>query len=256
MPNNLKIDIINGAYSQMRVSGLTVNPSANDLVLALRRLEGLANELEGRNVCTGYYFEEDPDVNSPCGLDSKYWYAFECILAMRLVPDFGKGSNPDPILFKNASAGMSFLYSSTANPRQIQYPRRQSLGAGNALRRFNKFYTPIPEAPNTCATNRMIVGDIDDFVEHFESYLISPEIIDSYTIEADTGLTIVSDSLTTPDVFYRIQADSVGVFKVKIVATTDDGRIITRIIYFELTTGEETETSYIEAEDGGFLELE
>jgi hypothetical protein len=245
MPSNLKIDIINGAYSQMRVSGLTVDPSAADLILSLRRLEGLANELYGRNVCTGYYFEEDPDINSPSGLDPKYWYAFECVLAQRLLSDFGKGMKPDPMLLKNASAGLSFLYSSTANPRQIQYPRRQSIGAGNALRRINKFYNPIPEAPNTCKTNRMIVGDIDNFVEHFESYLISPEEIASYTIEADTGLTIVSDSDTSPDIFYQIQADggtsSDGLLRVKIVMTTDTGRVTTRIINFELTDSPEIE---------------
>jgi len=257
MPNDLKIDIINGAYSQMRISGITVNPGPDDLTLALRRLEGMANELYGRNVCTGYYLEEDPDVNSPSGLESKYWYAFECVLAQRLLPDFGKGMTPDPILARNASAQMSFLYAATANPRQIQYPARQSMGAGNSLRYHRrKFYAPIAEAPNTCRTNRMIVGDINDFVEHFNSYLISPEVIESYTIEANTGLTIVSDSLDNPNILYRIQADSVGVMMVKIVATTDDDRIITRIIYFEVTTGEETETSSLEVEDGGFLELE
>ena len=120
MPNDLKIDIINGAYSVMRVSGITVDPSPSDLVLALRRLEGLANELDGRNVCTGYYFEDEPDVNSPSGLDKKYWHPFECILAQRLLSDFGKGVKPDPTLAKSASAGLSFLYASTANPRQIQ----------------------------------------------------------------------------------------------------------------------------------------
>lgn len=260
MPNDLKIDIINGAYSQMRISGITVDPSAADLVLALRRLEGMANELYGRNICTGYYLEEDPDVNSPSGLDKKFWYAFECILATRLVSDFGKGVQDkiDPILFKNASAQMSFLYSATANPRQVQYPGRQSLGAGNARWGRRKFYTPVAEAPNTCETNRMIVGDIDDFIEHFNSYLITPEEIASYTIEADNGLTIVSDSLTSPDVFYRIKADAVCVSKVTIVATTDDDRVITRIIYFEVTTGEDTNVweGYPELDGAGFLELE
>jgi len=256
MPNDLKGDLINGAYSQMRISGITVNPSPQDIALALRRLEGMANEFYARNVYSGYYLEEDPDVNSPCGLDKKFWYAFECILAVRLVPDFGKGMTPDPVLFKNASAQMSFLYAATANPRQIQYPARQSMGAGNVRWGRRRFYTPVPEAPNTCETNRMIIGDINDFVEHFNSYLISPEEIESYTIEADTGLTIVSDSDTSPDIFYRIQADAVGVMMVKIVATTDDDRIITRIIYFEVTTGEETETSFLEDDDGTFLELE
>jgi len=244
MPNDSKIDIINGAYSQMRISGITVDPSPSDLMLALRRLEGMANELHGRNICTGYYFEEEPDVNSPSGLDKIYWYSFECILAMRLLPDFGKGMQPDPILAKNASAQMSFLYASTANPRQVQYPSRQSLGAGNR-HPFSKFFVPIAEAPNTCKTNQMTVGDINNYIEHFNSYLVDPEEIASYTIEADTGLTIVSDSDISPDIFYQIQAvggtSNDGLLRVKIVMTTDTGRVTTRVINFKLIESIEIE---------------
>ena len=240
MPNDLKVDIINGAYSQLRISGITVDPSPEDLVLALRRLEGMANELYGRNICTGYYLEETPNINSPSGLDKKYWYSFECILAMRLLSDFGKGMQPDPMLAKNASGQMSFLYASTANPRQIQYPSRQSIGAGNFIGPRSDFFTPVAEAPNTCLTKRMTVGNIEDFIEHFNSYLVNPEAIASYTIEADTGLTIVSDSDTSPDIFYQIQAvggtSSDALLRVKIVATTDTGRVTTRVINFELTT--------------------
>lgn len=240
MPNDLKGDIVNGAFSQMRISGITVEPGPSELTLALRRLESLANELYGRNVCTGYYLEDDPDLNTPCGLDRKYWYPFECILAQRLLSDFGKGMTPEPMLIKNASAGLSFLYSNTANPRQVQYPSRQSVGAGNRpIAGRRRFFTPVSEAPNTCQTNRMYIGDIDDFTEHFDSYLVEGESISSYTIEAETGLTIVSDSDTSPDIFYQIQAvggtSSDGLLRVKIVMTTDAGRITTRVINFELT---------------------
>ena len=261
MPNDLKGDIINGAYSQMRISGMTIIPGPDDIATALRRLEAMANEFCARNIDTGYYFEEEPDVNSKCGLDPKFWYTFECILATRLVSDFGKGAQDkiDPILFKNASAQISFLYAATANPRQIQYPGRQSMGAGNSqFSRFSKFYTPFTEAPNVCATNRMIIDDIDDFVEHFNSYLKSDEEIDSYSIEVDTGLTVISDSKDGSDILYRIQADSGGsVLHVKIVVITDDDRVITRIINFEVTSGlESAGSSYLEGAGAGFLELE
>lgn len=244
MANNLKIDLINGAFSQMRISGVTVDPSADDLVLALRRLESMANEFHGRNICTGYYFEEDPDINSPSGLDKKFWYSFECILGMRLLSDFGKGMKPDPLLAKNATAQMSFLYANTANPRQIQPPNRQPVGAGNRpIYGRLRFYEPVSEAPNTCETNQMYEGDIDDFVEHFNSYLNDGESIASYTIEADTGLTIVSDSDTSPDINYQIKADgdAFGHLQVKIVMTTDAGRVETRIIDFEITESPEIE---------------
>ena len=72
MANNLKSDIINGAYAQMRISGITVAPGPRELTVSLRRLEGMANDLHARNVYSGYYFEEEPEINSPCGLDRKY----------------------------------------------------------------------------------------------------------------------------------------------------------------------------------------
>ena len=237
---NLKSDIINGAYSQMRISGITVIPSASDNILALRRLEGMANEFLKRNICTGYQLEDTPNLNSPSGVDPAYWYAFECVLAQRLLTDFGKGKEPDPILLVNSRSQLSFLYASTADPKQTQYPSRQSIGNGNSLRfgRRRQFYAPASEAPNTCSTNKMVVGDVNDFIEHFDSWLIDGEAVASFVITAETGLTIVSSSLTTPDVSYRISAvgGNSDFLQVKIVATSDGGRITTRLIDFELTT--------------------
>lgn len=241
--DNLKIDLINGAYSQMRISGLTVQPSAPENKLALRRLESLANELSARNICMGYNFEDSPDVNSTSGLDVSLWYSVECVLASRLLSDFGKGQQPDPMLLRNMQSGMSFLYSITANPTETQYPSRQPIGSGTSLRnnRFRRFYQPQAESPNTCKTKQMVIDNIDDFVEHFDAYLIDSEIIDSFTIEAETGLTIVSSSNTDQDVLYRIQAVGNAGSKsdlslnIKIVITTDSGRIETRLIYFDLT---------------------
>lgn len=238
--NNLKIDLIYGAYSRMRISGITVNPGTRENALALKRLENMAARWEDRNICSGYNFEESPDVNSDSGIEAKFQDAFESNLAFWLCTDYGK--QPSQTLVLEQQLTFSQITSSTAVVRQTQYPSRQPLGRGNRrLGRFNKYYRPYAEAPISCATIKMDVGDIDDFAEHFDTYLISPETVASYTIEADSGLTIVSDSLTSPDVSYRISAVgnttdvSDPFLRVKIVATTSTGRISTRIINFELT---------------------
>lgn len=235
MSDNQKSDLINGAFSQLRISGITVIPSASENVLALRRLESMANEFFKRNICVGYNFEDNPDINSTSGVDPSFWYAFECLLAVRLVTDFGKGKEPDPILFTNAKSQMSFLYSATAKPIQTQYPSRQSVGAGNFG--IGKFFEPVETAPASCKTNNMIVGNIDNFIEHFDSYLIDAEVISSYVITSDTGLTIVSDSNTDTDVIYQVSAvgPASTLLQVKIVVSTDSGRITTRLIDFSLT---------------------
>jgi len=240
---DLKIDLINGAYSHMRISGITVQASSEDNKIALTTMEELASNLMELNICLNYNLEETPDVNSTSGINKKHRSAFKWVLAEHLLSEFGKGAADkiDQNLFRKSGAGLSFLYSVTANPQQTQYPNRQAIGSGNSLKwgRYRKFYSPVSEAPNECDTNRMVVGNIDDFVEHFDSWLIDSEEVASYTIAADTGLTIVSSSLSTPDVSYRINAvgtaSQSAYLQVKIVATSDSGRITTRLINFELT---------------------
>lgn len=233
-----KIDLINGAYSQLKISGLTVQPTPEDLTLAFNRFENMMQEFSGRNICVNYNFEDTPDVNSVHNVERKFWYALETNLAVRLLPDFGK--EPTTALVALHQAGFSFLSAQTAPVRETQYPSRQPIGHGNTLRynRCRRFYQPQATVPLSCESIRMYVDDVRDFAEHFDSYLSAGETVSSYTIDADSGLTIVSDSLTSPDIDYRIKAvgnsgdKSDGFLQVKIVATTSLVRVETRLINF------------------------
>ena len=236
-----KHDLISGAYSIMKISGLTVIPGAADISLALDRLENMAAEFAARNICTGYAFEDTPATTSLHNMARKYWYPYEINLASRLLSDFGKSLTPE--LMQSLQSGLSFLHSDTAIITPTPYPSRMPRGSGNRLNRYQKYYNDIPAPPNACATNRMYIGDIDDFVEHFDAYLKTGETVTAYVLTADAGLTIVSDSLTTPDVDYQVSAvgGSTGEdasLQVKIVATTSDARVTTRIINFELTSAD------------------
>lgn len=238
---SLKGDIINDAYSKMRISGLTVQATPEDSALALSRLETMAHEFAAKNICTGYNFQDEPDPNEAHMLDRKFWDSYAGLLAFWLCADFGKV--PTPVLIANSNKAYSFLSSVTASPRQTQYPSRQPIGSGNSLRynRYTRFYSPLAQTPNECASVNMMIDDINDFAEHFDSYLSASETIASYVLTADTGLTIVSESLSSPDVSYRVRADGSGedksteLLQVKIVATSSTGRIETRIINFSLT---------------------
>ena len=233
----MKIDIILGAYDRIRVSGITVNPGARENVIALGRLERMAARWQSKNICVGYNFENQPDLNSDSNVPEEFRDAFESNLAFWLCTDYGK--QPSQTLVLEQQSTLSQISSATAIVRPIKHPTRQPIGSGNTLRynRYQKYYRPPMDAPVSCATNKMNIGDIDDFTEHFESYLNGTEVISSYTIEADDGLTIQSDSLTSPDINYRIEAIGgiTAFLQVKIVATTDTGRIETRLINFELT---------------------
>lgn len=235
----LKSDLINGAYSQLRISGLTVNPTPEDNELALSRLENMAEEFFGRSIDINYFFEGTPSSASPHNVERKYWDAIEANLAVKLCPDFGK--TPNIILLAKQQAGFSFLSSATAIIREIPYPERQPKGRGNTFKHFYGSATQTPLEPESIT---MAIDDVDDFVESFSAYLVDGETIASYTIEADTGLTIVSSSNATPDINYRINAvgndaDSSNSFlQVRIVVTTSDSRIKTRLINFGLVDTE------------------
>ena len=233
-----KGDIINRAFSTLRISGITVDPSPEDLALALVKLENMAAEFAGRNIRTGYLLEDDPDPGTPHNMDRKFWNSYDVLLAVRLMPDYGKGATPDVTLIRQASAGFSFLSSLTATIKQVQYPSRMPVGSGASV--GSKFFGKVVEAPNAVPTRIMYIGDITTFVEHFDSYLETGEDVASHTIAASTGLTITADALATPDVTYTIQAVGNGdgsansLLQVKIVATTTTGRKETRIINFKL----------------------
>lgn len=238
----LKSDIINGAYSQIRVSGLTVQPSAEDNALALDRLESMAAEWKERGYCTGYKFTESPDTGDPSGVPLAHRYAFETALAVRLLADFGKQA-PRSLLF-NHQQSFSGLANSVLTVDSTDYPARMPRGSGSTLRynRWQHFYRPADEAPVSCDTNRMWVGEVNDFTEDYTAYLSDLEEISTTVIEADDGLVVTASSLNTDKTIlsYTIRADGSADgldehLRLKITMTTDAGRIEIRFVDFQIT---------------------
>lgn len=238
-----KIDIIVGAYSQLRISGITRSPTPEDLELALCRLENMAAEWGTTSDDAGYFFEDEPDPNSPSGLIRGYRNAFETNLAVRLIPDFNK--QIPPALELGASQSLSNMIGRLAaqRMRHVDYPSRQPIGSGNSYQysRWARFYRTGGNPPNASTSDSMFVGDVRDYVEHYDSYLNDGEVIASYSIVVDSGLTVVSDSLVSPDISYRIQAGTASenlsntVYQITIVATTDAGRVETRRRFIQVS---------------------
>lgn len=239
-----KADIINDAYSQMRISGLTVDPSPEDTELALSRLENMMYQFISRNVVNDYTFEEVPDPNTQITTDPPHWHTLATNLAVRLIPDFNKVVPPA----LNAQASQSLDTSSgiiaTELIRQVDYPARQARGGGNTLRynRWQPYFRPEIQSPQDVTTNEIFIGDINDYEESFDNYLIGVETISSYTIDADPRLTLVSNSQSGNRILYRVQAgDSteLGTYQqVKIVVTTSNGRVTTRLIDFQIISSQ------------------
>lgn len=234
MTGELKSEIIKNAYSRGRISGLTSNPTEAQNTKALNRLEMMMSLWEDKNIMIGYNLEDNPDINSPHNVDRKYWVAIETSLAIDILSDFGK--EPTVGLMKSQKGAYSALLSSTASRRQVQYPGRMPLGRGNRsfIKLENGYYPDTEQLPFDTVV--FIVGDVDDLTESFASWLDTSEDISSYTISMDptSGLTIVSDSLTTPDISYRLKAVTSGNYELKIVATSSTGRIKTVVKAYQV----------------------
>jgi len=238
----LKSERINSAYSKLRISGLTVQPSPEDLQLGLNELENMMAELEfSRNICMDYNFEVTPDPSSFTNVSRSFWNMIDNNLAVRLIANFNK--QVPKALEMQASQSLATASSMVAadNIRMIANPDRMPIGGGTALRynKYQRFNREQKLPPANCETNVMIIEDIDDFFEDFEAYLNSSETIKSFTITADRGLTVVSSSNNDPRIDYRIKADSNSVTsgtyqQARIVITTSTGRVETRLIDFEV----------------------
>ena len=242
MQNNLKGHILTETFSWLKISGLTSNPSPEDYERGLRRMENMMAELlKTRSVNLNYNFEDEPDPNSPHNVEAAFWNFMETNTAMRLLADYGLTAAPELVRQATQSAASVSNFSGKANLREVPYPSRQPRGNGNTFRhnRWRRFYPETVRAPADAETNRLIADDVQDYVEHFDSILAAGEDIASYTIEATSGLSIESDSLETPDVLYRIKGldgseDYAEYQQVKIVITTTDGRVLTRVVDFNL----------------------
>lgn len=236
-----KIDIINKAYSNMRISGLTRPASPEDLVVALDRLEDLAAEWEGSNICIGYNFEAEPDANASSNVHPKYILALSKSLAVTLIPDFNKVVPQTLINEADGLRARASAFSAAENLRMVQPSRRMPRGEVETLKfnRWQRFQRAEAKPPADCETNVMLIGEINDYFEDFNAYLRNSEEIQSFNIVADTGIDIESSELNAiinTRVNYQIKAVSNsqegGWKQVKITIQTTEGREEIRLVDF------------------------
>jgi len=235
-----KIEVVKGAYSQVRISGLTIQPGPEDVELALERLETMMAELYSRNICLNYNFEEVPDANSETGVSRQFDHMMQTNLAVRVVPDFNK--EPTTTLVFQASQSLSNASGHSARQRlnQVPYPSRQPVGNANSLRYswWRRFYPHAVLPDNSCSSHTLAVGNIEDFTEPFEAYL-SGETIQSFTKEATNGLTVTNDVINGNNIDYRVEAISGNTVTgslqfVTFDITTNTGRKTTRAVEFQV----------------------
>ncbi len=253
-----KIDLIISMYSQLRISGITAQPTPQHEQGALIRLEEMMAELEDNyGVCVGYNFEETPNVNSDSGVKLSVNHMIATNLATRLIPDFNKVV--PQALSLQASQSISALMGVIAAEklRQVQAPSRMPVGSGHRYRqRYQRYNTPEDKAPNVCATNKLTVGDINDYEKKYHNYL-HDDLISSYTIAVSNGLKLISSAIgeNVSSIVYRIEALQTDKSHqhVIITITTDTGRINQSVIDFDISPIDSTAAAQVDQTGAGLL---
>ena len=236
-----KIDFINGAYSELRINGLTANPDSFELQTGLYILEDMAAQYFEQNIILQYNFTDTPDLNDLTGVEPALNRFFKTNLAVWLCNAFGKDVPQN--LSMNASGAMSFASGLAAKAllQQVQYPDRQPVGAGvgGRYRLWQRFQRPGAFPPADSSTHQMYIGDINNYQESWETYLGATETISAITLSvADPALLLSNVVLTSPYIDYTIEAlsqQTSGNFQqVKFVVTTSLGRVNTRLVNFNI----------------------
>jgi len=198
-----KGDLLNRSFGKLRISGKTKIVQGGEMDDALADLESFCAELDGTGYVTGYNYEEFPDSGTETGLDSSLHKAFVKVMAVELMPDYGKGKDPDPLLMKQALGGLSVIHRITKQRRTSHLPATFPIGkhatfpiGKHARSRWSnvsrKFYPERANVPFVPSPYLIYEGDISPQQEDMGQWLQPLDDVDSYTIDSTTGLQINS----------------------------------------------------------------
>lgn len=216
-----KNDIVLNAFSEMRISGITVSPNPTEVTDAITVLDNMMLNWENENICIGYirpesYGQSDPNDDS--GIPDTAVFAVVANLSKVLCPSYGK--QPHMQTLANARQGKSNLYN-------IELPQRENnpflpKGSGEVYGYYGysyrtpKFQSQTDDAPDNCQTSIIKVGQIDSYTYDFNSLIADGDSIDSYTVDYGSGVSVLEHAESDGFITLKCEGLSVGFSKVKI----------------------------------------
>jgi hypothetical protein len=236
MTTRTKGYIVDEAFNLLAISGLTTVPTAGEVERALNRLEDMMYELQSRNICSSYVFEDFPDANTESGIHPAFTNAASTNVAARIASSYGRPLTGDIAL--QARQSMSNWSARTARVNPINPPSRQPRGSGNTFRWQNwyRYYRIEDNAPISCSTLEIKVDEINGFIIDFSLYLKENEVISSYTKEVTNGLELLADSNTDTTInLEQVKGVQGGYNTILLTITTDLGRVNPHVVNFNVT---------------------
>jgi hypothetical protein len=223
-----KGELVAAAFRKAVISGITSQPTGDELAGAVETLEDMMRELESKNACIQYAFEDEPCLSTDSMLEPKWYHAVQSRLALFLCSDYGM--QPSATLERQAMQAWTSMIGKLTMPRQNVQPRTMPRGSGNTLRvnNWSRYYNGDTRAPISCDTVKIRKGEVFPLQINFDGYLTSSEEITSYALkEVSGGIAITSDALTEDlqGVDFVIAGESAGTQSFIVEITTSLGRV-------------------------------
>lgn len=229
-----KIQLINAAFKELRISSLTSGPSAHDVESALEVLEDMMREICAKYPTFVFNFEEVPDPNTESGIPAWANNAIQ----LKLADAIGAEYNKKPDMMRLAAAWSSFCAKLSPTPTMANSVNMPS-GRGNTQWLYNNSdRMPVEELAHP-ESKLLGLGDSILLSEDFSDYLRPGETVLSVGITADAGLSMGASTLTGNTVSVEVTSTGIeGVnLKVSINITGSISTIRKRNVYFTVSAG-------------------
>lgn len=217
-----KGSLINGAYSLMRISGLTVDPTPEDMTAGLQVADDYAAQLKEDGLDLQWlqpvnYGQSDPSDTS--NLTQGMAGPFKKLLVRELVSFFGK-EVPNAIAI-TANEGMRALEQQIVSVPDSVFPGTLAFGSGNEWDyRDRKFYSEPPINNDALYVRR---NDVRTTPVDFTQWLAG-DTIQSAVWEVDTTAVTIAN-IDTGDSITQAQLtfNAIGGYNVCVTATKTNG---------------------------------
>lgn len=213
-----KGDLVNGALSIIRVSGLTVNPSPEEDTLATQEADDLAAELKGDGVNVNWQYPTDYGLSDPTdtsGLIPEMAGGFKSLLAVRLLDYFGM--QVTPALADRARRGLRTLEQITVSVPVSENPSTLPFGSGNEQDyRSRRFYNE-PAINNDA--DYVFKGDLLNYTEDFSPWLINETLVSVTWKTVNSGILISNETFADTTATAQLSFNQVGGYTICITAT-------------------------------------
>lgn len=141
-----KRQFVSGAFEEIGLASYVFDLSPEQLESAVRRLDAMMAEWNGKGIRLGYPIPgspQDSDLDEPSNVPDSAWEAITANLALRLAPTMGKTPSVETkITAKNA---YNTVLARACFPPEMQFPGTLPSGAGNKPKLYeNSVFMPSP----------------------------------------------------------------------------------------------------------------